>query len=851
MTEGTPTASPTRAPGTRPRIELIAAALCLLTAIAYWPLVNFDFVNFDDPVFVSENEHVLKGLTWDGFRWAFQFGHGDYWHPVTWLSLMLNVSIFGPGPGGFHFVNLVLQAADAALLFFLLQRWTGRIWPAAFAAALFAIHPLQVESVAWITERKDVLSMLFFLLTLWAYGARRWEFEDRRSDGGGRTSAVAGQKSDDISSISHLRSPISCLRPLPLAFFTLGLMTKSMLVTTPVLLLLLDYWPLNRSARLRDAGMGPGARWFRLLLEKIPFFLLAAISGFITLHGQQRNLGMTPLPDVPFHHRAANALMACERYLRHLFWPVDLAVHYPNPGNWPPAALAAAIVLVAGLSIAAARLARRHPYLFTGWFWFIISVAPMIGLTPGWRQFMADRFTYLPLIGLFVAISWSAAALAGRWRLPQFAAAGIAGLLLAACLFRTRDQVANWRNSETLFRHALAVTTHNDLACYNLGCALKENPRTKPEAAELFRRAVEINPGYAEAQNNLALELAGRGQFDEAIGHYEIALKINPRYVEAHNNLALALAATGKIDAAIEEYHRALDLAPSAEIYSNLGNALADQGRSAEAIEACRQAIALDPSDGRLHFNLALTLAGIGRIEEGIEEYREAARLAPHSPEVYNNLGNLLERTGRLEEAIKTYQHALQINPQFDQARQNLDHALAVQKTVADPVQQLTEKLRANPESAELHNELGNALCRANRLDDALREFRRAVELNPGDAEARGNAGVVLAFQEKWDEAISEFRTALRLQPNSAVIHNNLGNALESKGLPTNATAEYQEAVRLDPRSPESHFNLGRMYHRLGRTNDAAAEFSEALKLKPDYTEATHALRAIRPGPQP
>jgi tetratricopeptide (TPR) repeat protein len=768
-----------------------------------WPVIGYDFLNYDDPTFVSANPHVLTGLTWDNFKWAFSFGYGDYWHPVTWLSLMLDVSLFGPKPAGLHFTNLLLHAANAALVFWLLRRWTGSLWRSAIAAAFFAWHPLRVESFAWITERKDVLSTFFFLLTLWAYGSaqrgdgrsefadRRSELGDRKLEAGGRTPEGGSQKSDDRLPISNLPSPI-CHLLLPLTFFALGLMSKAMIVTTPFLLLLLDYWPLGRISNFKFQISNSAARataWPRLLIEKIPFLVLSAIFCVLTYIGQSRILGKSQDVYLAVPTRIENAFVAYGKYLEKTIWPVNLAPHYPYPGHWSAWAVGVGVLLVVGLSIAAGRAVRRYPFFFVGWFWFVGALGPVIGLTKGWRQYMADRFTYLPSIGLSIFVVWMIAAIVSNRRRARLVSGAAAMIALGLCVARTRDQMSYWRNSETLFRHTIAVTTNDYLAYYNLGCYL-ENHGDINSAVQYFRKAVEINPGYAEAHNNLGIELVHAethhnldpslaGSPGEGIEHLRTALRINPDYSEAHNNLGLALAGEGRTDEAIEEYNAALRTERNAEAYYNLGVALSNKGFHPEAIASFENALKVNPSLGKAQYNLGLELTATGRIDQAISHYLEAARLSPGFPQIYNNLAYALMAKGRVTEAIDYYREALKADPNYLPARRNLGPALLAAKRV--------------------------------------------------------------------DEAIPELAEALRREPGSAYLHNALAGAYESRGDTAQALAEARETLRLESTYAPAHVTLGRIFVSQGKTNEAKAEFSEALRLKPDYEAARKELHALPP----
>jgi len=482
----------------RPPSRLVLALLLAAATVAvFGQVIGFGFVDYDDDVYVSANSHVQDGLTVAGVRWAFTTVAAANWHPLTWISLMLDRSIGGPGPRVFHLTNLILHVANTLLLFFVLDRMTGRRRPSAGTAALFAIHPLHVESVAWIAERKDVLSTLFLLLTLVVYAG----FVDR--PGPARRLAVV-------------------------LMFALGLLAKPMLVTLPLLLLLLDAWPLRRKEP-----------WRRLLLEKAPLLALSIASAAMTLVAQGRGRTIGSLAGYPLGVRAANATVAAATYLGKAIWPTRLAVFYPHPGPSLAAwTVAGAALVLAGLTLWTIRLRKSHPYLLFGWAWYLVTLAPVVGIVQvGW-QARADRYTYVPLIGIFVGVVW---AVSGRFAhrpalLSRLASAALVLLGIAAFV-----QASHWRDSETLFRHAIAVTGKNAVAHNNVGFALLRRGLPSQAVAH-FAEALRIDPSYVDAHSNLGVALGRQGRIDEAILEFQRALDLDPGHQDARRNLARAEA---------------------------------------------------------------------------------------------------------------------------------------------------------------------------------------------------------------------------------------------------------------------------------------------------------------------
>jgi tetratricopeptide (TPR) repeat protein len=604
--------------------------LCLFLLVAvssvYWQVGGHDFITFDDPLYVTENEPVQKGLSARGLVWAFTTTDAGNWHPLTWLSHMLDCELFGTNPRGHHLHSLLLHAANTLLLFVLLRRMTGALWRSFAAAGLFALHPLHVESVAWVAERKDVLSTLFWMLTLWAYAR-------------------------------YAERPAVDRYLLTLSFFALGLLAKPMLVTLPFVLLLLDYWPLGRlqparsAAEDRSQGIDspspppPVSPIPRLLLEKTPFFVLAAISSLVTFLVQQQSGATRTLERYPLADRLANALVSYVTYGIQMIWPRNLAVFYPHPGGslagWQ--VLAAGILLL-GVSILVWSAARRSPHLLVGWLWYLGTLAPVIGVVQVGEQAHADRYTYVPLIGLFIMISWSVPESLVRRRLARIALAVSAAGVLSSLMIVSWLQVRHWRDDTALYEHTLAVTENNYLANNNLGGVLQEGNRLE-EAVRRYAEAIRIKPHYADAHFNMAMALARQGRLDEAAGHFSEVARLDP----------------GDADA-----------------YRELGNISVRQGRPRDAIEYYSQAARLDPDRVAVRFRLGTLLARQGRTDEAISWLSSALESRPDLAEAHTSLGIILATRGQTEEAIDHFREALRLKPNDAAARSNLEKALRV-----------------------------------------------------------------------------------------------------------------------------------------------------------------------------
>jgi protein O-mannosyl-transferase len=530
---------------------LINAALAASTLLVYWQVHSFDFVSFDDSSYVYRNPHVISGLTMNNVVWAFSSGHASNWHPLTWLSHMLDCQLFGLRPGPMHLVNVILHIANTLLLFLLLKSLTGRLWRSAFVAAVFAMHPMHVESVAWIAERKDVLSTLFLLLTLLAY-------------------------------VCYARHAGKWRYVLTATLFACGLLTKPMLVTLPVLMLLLDYWPLGRLGK-------------RTLVEKIPFFALSAASSILTFLVQRAGGSLVDNAFLPLQKRLANAVLSYARYIGKLFWPENLAAYYPLDAGKVSLWLAVICAIIGiVISILAIRYGRKHKYLVTGWFWYVVTLLPVIGLIQIGSQEMADRYSYVSYVGLLIVLAWGWAELTADWRHGTLLTVIACAIVLSSLLIVTYRQIGYWKDSLALFTRAIDVTSGNDIAYNNRG--------------------------------NVYMKL---GKAKEAIDDLTKAINIMPT-AEAYNNRALALNKLGKGQEAIEDLEKAALLKPwVADIYANMGMVYSRMGKGEDAVGAYQQALRVRPDNAATHYDLANELLRLGRSEEADREYRKAQLLEP------------------------------------------------------------------------------------------------------------------------------------------------------------------------------------------------------------------------------
>jgi protein O-mannosyl-transferase len=709
---------------------LACAALGFLTFAVFSPALSHAFLDYDDQQYVTENRHVQAGLNWPAVHWAFTTHYASNWHPVTWISHMLDCQLYGSNPAGHHLTSILFHVANTILLFLLLNRLTTALWRSLCVAGLFAWHPLHVESVAWVAERKDVLSAFFFLLTLWAYV--RYVEESRKQKAESRKGGEAGSMGQGARSQADPSLPAFCsllpasrsLLPSPfffllsLFFFSLGLMSKPMLVTLPFVLLLLDFWPLQRFQIKNQKS-----KIKNLLLEKLPFLALALVSCIVTFTAQRQAYSIVSAAGLPFTQRLAHVLVAYVHYLGAMFMPRHLAVYYPYP---PPAAWPApvgAAILLALISFYAFRFAWRRPYFCVGWLWFLGMLVPVIGLVQVGDQAWADRYTYLPSIGLFIALVWglaeSSSSLTPRssLRTPHWWA--LALVVGAVLLIATSVQLRCWKNIRTLFEHAVQVTQHNARAITLLGSLL-----------------------------------AAEGKLDEAKAMYTQALGYKPYDPEAHFFMGVALAQQGKLDQAVAEYTQALWFKPlEAKTRLFLGVALAKQNKYDEAASQYQAVLALNPESASAHNNLARVLHTLGRIDEASVHYSAALRIDPNLTQAQNNLGVLLLETGHPSEGAAHLRVAVRLNPADFESQYNLALALNQQGQWKEAAEILSRIAVERPRDANFSYQFGLALARQDKTREAMSRLAQALLLQSDFPDALDCLSWILATDPR-----AEFR---------------------------------------------------------------------------------------------
>jgi tetratricopeptide (TPR) repeat protein len=612
------------------RKVLICLFLAGITLALYWPLTTHDFVSYDDGIYITENPQVITGLSGANVTWAFQTGYAGNWHPLTWISHMLDVQMFGLRPGWHHFVNVLFHSTNTVLLFLLLNSMTGATWRSAFVAALFGWHPLHVESVAWASERKDVLSALFFMGTLMAYV--KW-VSSLKGSGGELKSEIRNPKPETCSKFETRYRRVYYI--LALVLFGFGLLSKPMLVTVPFLLLLLDVWPLRRfhlATELQDSSTTP----LRLIVEKVPFFALTVASCVATFIAQKGGGALVSLKALSFGERLENAIVAYGVYLLKTFWPAKLSILYPLRADVPVAAVIISVVVLLIVGGWTVWRFRTSPHLAVGWFWYLGMLVPVIGLVQVGMQQMADRYTYLPIIGVFIMIVWEVPNWSSGYRAKALALAAI--LILVACLALTSRQLGYWQNSETLFGHSAQVTKDNYIAFSNHGQALFRQGRVE-EAIGEYEKAIALDSTLDAARLGLAEAFMQQGRFDDAVVQLVKVLELNPENSAARLQLGVLRGRQGKYDEAVAALSEVLRRNPDdLAAHNNLGNVLTLQGKQEEAVKHFERAVQFSPEHASAHNNLALAYKKLGRTADAIAEYREAIRLNPEQIESINNL---------------------------------------------------------------------------------------------------------------------------------------------------------------------------------------------------------------------
>lgn len=782
--------------------------LALATAAVYYRAGGFGFVNYDDPVYIAKNPMISGGLTLKNVSLAFTHSYSSNWHPLTWISLMLDCQLFGLNPAASHWVNVAWHIANTVLLFLLLQRLTGAQWRSAAVAALFALHPLHVESVAWISERKDVLSTFFALLTILVYA--RYVDESKAQP-------ATGKKWFWVA----------------LGLFALGLMSKPMLVTLPFVLLLLDYWPLQR---MENRGWRTffSPQFGRLVREKWAWFVLSGLSCVITLRAQQQ--AVATLKVLPMSSRVVAAIESYWWYVQKLFWPVRLAIFYPYHVDRAVLPLLGACLFLVVISAVAVVMARRRPFLLTGWLWFFGMLIPVIGFVQVGSQATADRYSYLPSIGLFIAIIWLAYEIVTRSKPMLMLAIGAFGVILVGLSAVTIVQTGYWKDDLSLFGHAVEVTQGNDTALINFGVALNDEGRYD-EALAAYQQALQIRPA-ADIYKDIAAALVKEGKLEEALPNYEHAAEMNPKAADIQYFWADTLKALGRANDALAHYEEAARLEPDNAFYHyHLGSVLTAAGRNAEALSQYAEAARLDPGAAQYQNTLATALARSGQSDSAIEHYQMAIGDDPKSAEAHSNLGALYTAKRRLVEAAMEYSQALRLDPTNAVIYLNTGIVLLELGRTADAFSQFAEAVRIDPGLGDAHYEWGHGLLLNGEFQAARNQLTEAVRLKPDYAPGHFYLGLACMELRDGAAAIKAFADAERLRPDWAEPLNAHAWLLATS--PDDKLRDGAEAVRLATRAveitsgrqPAMLNTLAAAYAEAGQSDKAVAMAGQAIDL--------------------
>jgi protein O-mannosyl-transferase len=725
------------------RQKRLILGLYLLLAVGiiavYAQTASFDFVDYDDPGNIRDNPKVPAGLTWDGIKWSFATMYGSNWFPLIWISFMLDRTVFGTWAGGFHLVNVALHIANSILLFWVLKRYTKSLWASFFVAMLFALHPLHVESVAWVTERKDTLSTLFWLLTMLAY-------------------------------LRYVEIPTARRYVIVCGVFALGLMSKSMLVTLPLVLLLMDYWPLKRLWPEEKTG---GIALGRLILEKMPLLALSVIVSVVTFIAQHSTGATMRLSAVPIEYRFANAFVSYCEYIVKMFRPVGLAVFYPHPIKdipvWQIAASFAVLAAITALVI----LFRHRRYLLAGWLWYLGTLVPVIGIVQVGGQALADRYTYIPLTGIFIMIAWLASDIIAQQRFRQILAAAAGTVIICVLGVTTFVQVSYWRDTMSLFGHAAAVTKDNFVAYSLMGVR------------------------YAE-----------KGQMEEAMRAFDAILKMTPKDADTLYNVAKSLDLQGKTDKAIEFYNRVLGLVPDdADTHGALALIEVRNGNFERALELYKEGLKKKPDDGGLHGGLGSLYLQMRRVDEAISELEKAVKLKSDSM-IYANLGMAVTLKGDGVKAMEYFNKAIKLNPDNAEAHYNLGNNYLAQNLPGKAVGEYEKAIKVKPKYTKAYGNLAVAFAQLGRINEAVVNFRKVVELDPNSPDAKFNLANILIEKGAIDEAIAQLTAMIKLAPQDSAAHSVLAKLLMQKGDISQAAAEYSSALDFDPNNEDAQIGL-------------------------------------------
>jgi len=772
----------------------ICLFLIFATSAVYWQVSGYDFISLDDGEYVHDNYYVRSGITKESITWAFTKFHSNNWHPLAWISLMIDCHLFGVDAKAHHVVNLLFHILNSLLLFMVFRMMTGAVWKSAFVAALFALHPMHVESVAWISERKDVLSVFFMMLTLLSYYKYTQNIEVKRY------------------------VPV-------VVFFVLGLLAKPMLVTLPFVLLLLDVWPISRMQygnlfKINNTNKKRMQLSF-LLLEKTPLFFLSAASSIVTFLAQKKGGIVVPLQVLPFEMRIQNAIVSYIRYIEKMVWPSKLAFYYPyqDVHVWH---VAGSMILIISITFLAVKLIKNNPFLFVGWFWYIGTLVPVIGLIQVASQSMADRYTYVPYIGLFIIAAWGIPGCIKGMGNRLKILTTVSATLFFGLMVCTWMQLRYWENSSTLYQRTINVTVNNLFANLNLG-AVFLGQKKYDEAIDQYLEATRIDPNYSKTYNLLGRTYAAKENYRKAIEYFNKAIQMGENSAESYFFMARALMMQRKVDEAVAYYLKSIEIKKDyAESYNELGRALLFQEKIDEAKENVIIALRIEPNFPEAHYNLGLVFESEEIFEKAIQHYSEAIRIKPDYDLPYYKLGYIYLQKEKIDEAVNFYLKLIKINPDSARAYSMLGRAFIERGDVNEAKHNLFKALQIEPNLAEAHYHLGMAKEDEGRIDDAVKKYFKVIQLEKDFAPVHNRLGDIMMRQGNAEDAARHYLQYLKAKPEDIRARNNLGISLAIAGKTNEAIKHFLAIIRIDPdTSPSVYYNLAGMYSRLNKVDES------------------------------
>ncbi len=787
-----PTTEPRQTIQQKRMVLSICAALVLACFAIFSQTLSYGFVGYDDNAYVGENYTVQSGLSWANIVYACTDERAitPYVHPVTGISLMLDCEIYGPKPWGIRLNGIIIHAINTVLLFLIFRKVTRRLWPSAFMAALFCIHPLHVEPVAWIAGRKDLLSMLFWMA---AIGAYVW--------------------------YSQRPNPVRYLAVV--LMFLLGLLSKPIVVTLPFTLLLLDYWPLNRVNRTEPFG-AMARKVVRLTIEKVPLFLMAALFGLLTFLLQMRYNNSQTLPGrVSLVTRCANAVVAYALYLVKMLCPTGLTWYYPFPASLPVWQVAGAALMLVAITLVCLNRSRRNPYLIVGWCWYLGTLLPVIGLVDAGRFSHADRYTYIPLIGIFAMVAWGMADLVAAWQVPRRIVAVASGVVLSLLAVGAGVQASYWRDTGTLFRHAIAVGQESFVAYCDLGLLALEQ-RHYDEARALLTKALDLEPGHANTLINLGLLALHQRHYKEAETFLTKALDVSPGNPSALTNMGLLAMEQRHYDEAAPWLMKAVRVEPkNPKSLNNLGLLALYQRHYEEAGSFLTKALQVNPKNPSALTNMGLLSLEQGRYDEARQWLTKALVLSPENAEILNNLGRLALIQGHYDEARQWLTKAINSDPEYASALYNQGVLAMDQEHYDEAKPWLKKVLELDPGHVDALNDLGLLALYQRHYDEAKAYLTKALDLDPGYVDALNNVGLLAMDQGRYNEAKPWLEKALALKPGHVNALNNMGWCLMNLGQYEKAQLPLRKALEIDPNFTKAMINLGNTLAKLGREDEA------------------------------